>query len=288
MKRHFHGRRFGMSDSVSLSGRIAASFVRCLLIRFFSPRQASSMAKVLITALTLKNCDGAYLRLLREAGHAVVYPDPWDHQLTEVETAAVLPGVDAVLAGSEPYTAKVLASAPQLKILASNGVGYDAVDVVEATRLGIAVSITPGANHDCVAEHMFALLLSLAKNIAIAHKGLEQGRWLRHVTVPLRGRTLGIVGLGRIGKAVALRAKAFGMKVIAFELQPDRAFVQQQGIELVPLETLLRQADVISLHAPMTSQTQKMINTQTLALMKPTALLVNTARGGLVDEPALV
>jgi D-3-phosphoglycerate dehydrogenase / 2-oxoglutarate reductase len=245
------------------------------------------MANVLITALTLKNCDGPYLQLLRGAGYEVRFPDPWDHQLTEVETLAAMNDVDAVLAGSEPYTAHVLANASRLKVIARNGVGYDAVDIAEATRLGIAVTITPGANHDCVAEHCFALLLSLAKNVVIAHKGLEQGNWLRHVTLPLRRQTLGLVGLGRIGKAVALRAKAFGMKVIVHELQPDRDFIAQQDIEVVPLETLFRQADVVSLHAPMTLQTRHLINAQTLALMKPTALLVNTARGGLVDELAL-
>jgi D-3-phosphoglycerate dehydrogenase len=245
------------------------------------------MANVLITALTLKNCDGPYLDLLRQAGHTVSYPEPWEHQLTESETAAALREMDAVLAGSEPYTAQVLAQAPRLRVIARNGVGYDAVDVAEATRRGIAVTITPGANHDCVAEHVFALLLSLAKNVVTSHKGLEQGRWLRFVTRPLRGQTLGLVGLGRIGKAVALRAKAFGMKVLAHELQPDPQFVQTHGIELVPLETLFRQADVLSLHAPLTPQTRHLINAQSLALMKPTALLVNTARGGLVDETAL-
>ena len=245
------------------------------------------MATVLISALTLKNCDGPYLRLLRDAGHTIVYPDPWEAQLTAPETAVALSGVDAVLAGSEPYSADVLAQAPRLKVIARNGVGYDAVDVAEATRLGIAVTTTPGANHDCVAEHVFALLLSLAKNVVIAHKGLEQGRWLRHVTLPLRKQTLGIVGLGRIGKAVALRAKAFGMNLIAYELQPDMSFVRAQEVELVPLDTLFRRSDVVTLHAPLTPQTRHLINAQSLALMKPTALLVNSARGGLVDEAAL-
>jgi phosphoglycerate dehydrogenase-like enzyme len=240
------------------------------------------MPKVLITAAILNDKDAPYLRLLRQAGLEIVYPNPWNGQLREA------PGVKAVIAGSEPYTQKALACGDELRVIARVGVGYDAVDTAAATAQGIAVTITPGANHDAVAEHTFALLLAAAKNVALSDRRMRAGKWHRDTSVPLRGRTMGIIGLGRIGKAVALRAGAFQMRAVAYELFPDQKFVQNNGITLLPLEKLLSEADFVSLHAPLEPATRHLINRQTLALMRPTAVLVNTARGGLVCEPDLV
>lgn len=247
------------------------------------------MLRVLITPTTLKDIPGNYLTLLKNAGMEIVTPtEPWDHQLTEDEVLVQLKGIDATVAGSEPYTAKVLAAHPQLKVIARVGVGYDAVDMAAANERAVAVSITPGANHDTVAEHAFSLLLALAKHVTIVDSQMRQGQWIRNCTVPIRNQTLGIVGLGRIGKAMALRGLAFGMKVIAYEVNPDKAFTQEHHIKLVDLTELFKTSDVISLHAPATAATKHLVNKETLALMKPTALLLNTARGGLIDEPALV
>lgn len=246
------------------------------------------MKNVLITPMTLKSIRGPYFNLLLEAGLSLhTPPEPWDHQLTEEELSKALTGMDAVIAGSEPYTEKVLRAHPKLKVIARVGVGYDAVDVKTATAMKVAVAITPGANHDTVAEHAFALLLALTKHITTADAGMRQGQWKRAITVPLRNRTLGLVGLGRIGKAMTIRARAFGMKVIAHEPTPDANFVLQHDIELLPLEAVMRQADFLSLHVPAIPATRHMINAQSLSLMKPTAYLLNTARGALVDEAAL-
>jgi phosphoglycerate dehydrogenase-like enzyme len=246
------------------------------------------MPKVLITAATLADKVGPYLPLLRDAGLEIVYPNPWDGQLLEADLFRELPGIKAVIAGSEPYTRKVLADARDLRVIARVGVGYDAVDVAAATERGIAVTITPGANHDAVAEHAFALLLSAAKNVAVSDHLMRAGQWKRDITIPLRGRTMGIVGLGRIGKAVALRALAFQMRVVAFELYPDNEFIARHGVKLTPLDKLFAEADFISLHAPLGPETKHMINQRTLGLMKGDAILLNTARGGLVCEPDLV
>lgn len=247
------------------------------------------MPRVLITPTTLKGIEGNYLTLLRQAGMEIVTPpEPWDHQLREEEILEQLKGIDATIAGMEPYNAKVLAAHPQLKVIARVGVGYDAVDMAAATRQGVVVTITAGANHDTVAEHAFSLLFALAKQVVVDDRTVRQGKWIRHVTIPIRGQTLGIVGLGRIGKAMALRALAFGMKVIAYELHPDTNWLSQHDVKLADLATLLKQSDVVSLHAPATPETKHLINEKTLALMKPNAFLINTARGGLVDEPALV
>jgi D-3-phosphoglycerate dehydrogenase len=244
--------------------------------------------RVLITPPALCGLRGAYIDLLRKGGLQITSPPaPWDHQLSESELLDVLPGVTATIAASEPYTDRVMERHPQLKVIARVGVGYDSVDVEAATRCGIVVAISPGVNHDTVAEHAFALLLALAKHITQDDRNLRSGRWVRNLTMPVRGQTLGIVGLGRIGKAMALRGLAFGMRVVACEVTPDGAFAQRHGIRLLPLPELLAESDIISLHAPMLASTRHLINRETLGLMKPTALLINTARGGLVDEEAL-
>src|SRR4051794_24752286 len=174
------------------------------------------MPRVLIGAATLRNHDGAFRTIFRDAGFEVVFPSVTGRQMNEDELLRELTGIDATLAGSEPYTPRVFAAHPQLRVVARNGVGYDAVDVPAATAAGVPVTVAP-ANQEAVAEHAFALLLAVAKQIMPQHEGMRRGAWLRLPTQPLRGQTLGLAGLGRIGKAVALRGRAFGMTVIAYE-----------------------------------------------------------------------
>ncbi len=245
------------------------------------------MQKVLLTPTNLIDLDGPHLTTLRDAGFEVVHTGI-ARLLTEDEILENLSGCCAVLASSEPYTPRVMDAHPQLRVIARHGVGYDAVDVPAATERNIAVTTTPGSNQDAVAEHVFALMLAVVKNLIPQHEGTKLGRWPRSVTMNLRGLTLGIVGLGRIGKAVAVRAAAFQMPMIAHELYPDEELCKQYNIKLVSLDDLYRQADVISLHVPYTPASKHMINKDTLALMKPTAYLINTARGGLVCEKDLL
>lgn len=244
------------------------------------------MPKVLIAPMTLANLDGEFLRVLRQAGFELTFP-PNARQLTEDELIQQLNGVCACLAGSEPYTPRVFKAHPQLKVVARVGVGYDAVDLDAATAAGAAVTITPNTNHGAVAEECFTLMLCLAKELVAQHTAVKNGGWPRKALLPLRGRTIGIAGMGRIGKAVATRALAFEMKVIAHDPYPDKAFGEKHGIPFLPFEDLLRQSDFLSLHLPATPQTKHLINQQTLALMKPTAFLINTARGTLVKEADL-
>jgi phosphoglycerate dehydrogenase-like enzyme len=244
------------------------------------------MLKVLIAPMTLAGVEGPYLQAFRAAGFAPIYP-PQANQLTEDELLTALHGVQAALAGSEPYTARVLAANPQLRVIARAGVGYDAVDVAAATAAGVAVAIAPNTNQGSVAEHTFCLLLALAKRLIPQHLAIKEGRWPRGTNLPLRTRTLGLVGLGRIGKAVALRALAFEMRVQAFDPYPDTAFAAAQGITLVSLEQLLSESDYVSLHMPATEESKQLINRATLARMKPSAYLINTARGAVVNEADL-
>jgi phosphoglycerate dehydrogenase-like enzyme len=245
------------------------------------------MPRVLISSATLASSEGPHLQVLRDAGFEIVFP-PTPKLLTEQELAGLLPGIHATLAGPETYTPEVIRQAKELRVIARSGVGYDAVDVQAATECGVAVAITPGTNHESVAEQTFALILALAKRIVPRHQEVKAGGWKRLPSLALRGSTLGIVGLGRIGKAVALRGECFGMKLLAAEAYPDHAFIRQHGIGLVPLAELLRQSDYVTLHAPLIPETKHLINRETLALMKPGAFLVNTARGGLVNEADLL
>lgn len=245
------------------------------------------MPKVLIAPAVFFHVSGPYVALLREAGLDVVYPPKPDPK-TEAETLESLKGVSAIIAGGEWFNDRVLDQLPDLRVIARAGVGYDRVDVAAATRHNVALTITPTANHECVAEHAMGLLLALTRNVVNHHHDVISGDWTRKLMVPLRGKTLGLIGLGRIGRSVAVRAQAFRLRVIACDAYADPEFVKQLGIELVDLPTLLSQSDYVSLHAPMNETTKHLINKQTLSQMKPGSYLVNTARGGLVNEADLL
>jgi D-3-phosphoglycerate dehydrogenase len=245
------------------------------------------MPKVIIGPATLAGVEAPYLELLRGAGFEPVWPRR-RAQMNEAELLDLLSGVEACLAGSEPYTPRVFDAHPQLRVVARVGVGFDAVDLAAATQHGVAVAIAPGTNQDAVAEHTFVLMLALAKNLVPQHLGTVAGKWPRQANLPLRGRALGLAGIGRIGKAVATRGAAFGMKLIAYDPYPDREFAAKWNVRLLSWEELLRESDYLTLHMPATPASRHMINRDTLKLMKPTAFLVNTARGTLVNEADLI
>lgn len=244
------------------------------------------MPKVLIASSPLVNMPGDHVDALSAAGLDVVFP-PTNAMMNEDQLSAALAGVSGVVAGSEPYTRAVLAASPQLKVIARVGVGYDAVDVPAATDHGIAVCTAPGANQDSVSEHCFMMILALAKSLMKQNDTIRDGGWVRYPSVPLRGKTLGLAGLGRIGKSMTTRAHAFGMKVIAHDPFADKDFAARHDVALVSLDDLLRESDYLSLHMPLIPATRKIINAERLKLMKPTAYLINSARGGVIDEPAL-
>jgi phosphoglycerate dehydrogenase-like enzyme len=246
------------------------------------------MRRVLITTEAIREVPGPHLAVLNESGFTVGYPAK-RLLLTEEDTLEAMHDVVAVIAGSEPYTDRVLAGLPRLRIISRNGVGYDCIDVPAATRHGVAVTITPEGNHAAVAEHAMALLLALTRSVVNNAIDTRAGIWRRrNVHIPLRGRTLGIVGLGRIGRSMAARAAAFDMRLVACEKFPNAEFVKKYNIELLDLDALLRKADIVTLHTPLGPETRELINRRTLALMKPGSVLVNTARGGLVNENDLV
>lgn len=228
-----------------------------------------------------------YLNRLREAGFEVVHTG-LTRLANEEELIDMLPGVYATIAGGEPYTERVFASTKDLKMVARFGVGYDQVDVPAATRHGVAVAMAFGGNHEAVADGAFTLLAAVRCDLPGKHALVKTGRWWSGFDTGIWKKTLGIIGMGRIGRALARRCgRGFDMRVLAYDPVPDPAYAKANGIELVELETLLRNSDYVSIHIPHTKETEGFINAERLALMKPSAFLINTARGVLIDEEAL-
>jgi D-3-phosphoglycerate dehydrogenase len=186
-------------------------------------------------------------------------------------------------------SAEILEAAGSLKVVGRAGVGVDNIDVESATRRGIVVLNAPGGNVISAAEHAIALMLAAVRHIARADASLRRGEWERgrFRGIELHGKTLGLAGAGRIGSEVARRARAFGMRVVAYDPYLSRERAQQVGMELVTLPDLLETADLVSVHVPLTEETQGLIGVKELAMMKPGAYLINAARGGVVDEAAL-
>jgi len=234
-------------------------------------------------------CDGidpSAVKRIREAGHEVVEAKG----LAAPDLLTALRGVHGLLVRSATkVTADVLAGAPDLRVVVRAGTGLDNVDRVAAEARGVIVRNTPDANTISVAELTFAMLLALERHVAPAAADLRAGRWekSRYAGREIFGRTLGIIGFGRIGQQVALRARAFGMPVIAFDELVKNGPAGFPWVRHVGREALLAEADVVTLHLPLTEHTRHSIGARELSLMKPDAVLVNASRGGVVDETAL-
>ncbi|PRY44797.1 NAD(P)-dependent oxidoreductase [Umezawaea tangerina] len=243
------------------------------------------MSLVLITTDHLLH-DEEVESLLTAAGHRIRHlPHTGARDVDEL--VAALDDVEGAIIANEPMTADVLGRAYSLRALVRSGVGYDSVDVDAATRLGISVSNLPGVNSNAVAEYTLALLLAAARGLVPGALGVAGGRWPREGGRELRGSTLGLVGYGASARVVAGLARAFGMTVLCTTSVPE-AERTDPSVRFVDLGTLLRESDHVSLHTALTPRTRHLVDAEAFALMKPTAVLVNTARGGLVDEAALV
>lgn len=225
-----------------------------------------------------------------EAGLEIRLNDSGIH-MSEAQLLAELPGVIASLPSNDEFTARVLDSpgAADLRIISRTGVGLNSIDLAAAAEKGVVVTSAVGQNSLSVAEHTFALMLSAARRIAFQDKGIRAGEWasLRIPGAPLNGKTLGILGLGNIGKEVARRAAAFGMEIIACDIAPDERFAAEVGVYFHSLEEVARRADYLTCHVPLTPETTGIVGRELLGLMKPGAFLINTSRGPVVDIDAL-
>nr|WP_206204139.1 hydroxyacid dehydrogenase [Thermococcus sp. 18S1] len=241
------------------------------------------MVKVLVAApLHEKAID-----VLKNAGFEIVYEEYPD----EARLLELVGDVEAIIVRSKPkVTRKVIEAAPKLKVIGRAGVGLDNIDLEAAKERGIKVVNSPGASSRSVAELAVALMFNVARKVAFADRKMREGTWAKKqaMGIELEGKTLGVVGFGRIGYEVARIAHALGMKVLLYDPYPNEERAKEVGGTFASLEDLLRESDVVTLHVPLIDATYHLINEERLKLMKPTAILINAARGAVVDTEALV
>jgi D-3-phosphoglycerate dehydrogenase len=216
----------------------------------------------------------------------VIY-NPTGKPLISAEVERLLPGIDGYIAGLDGIDANALRAADRLKVISRYGVGFDNVDLDAARSKGIIVTNTPGANSVSVAELALGLILALARQIPEAVEAVHQGKWPRYTGISLEGKTIGILGLGAIGKQLARRLAGFDCQLLAYDPYADAAFAKDNHVKLTSMEAMIRQSDFISLHLPLLPETRNLVNATFLGQMKPGSFLVNTSRGEVVDESAL-
>lgn len=224
---------------------------------------------------------------LEEQVGEVIY-NPTGKPLTSGEVERLLPGIDGYIAGLDGIDANALRAADRLKVISRYGVGIDNVDLDAAHCKGIIVTNTPGANSVSVAELALGLILALARQIPEAVEAMHQGKWPRYAGISLEGKTIGILGLGAIGKQLARRLAGFDCTLLAYDPYADAAFASNNHVELTSMEDVIRQSDFISLHLPLLPETHGLVNAAFLSQMKLGSFLVNTSRGEVVDESALL
>ena len=241
------------------------------------------MSKVLITTSSFNLGNFAQAKSLHDAGISIEV-NPHGRRLSEDEVAdLVATDVIAILAGLEPLTDRVLSNAKSLRVIARCGTGLDSVDLQAASRLGIDVFNTPDAPTQAVAELTIAHMLNSLRHISTTDSNMRSGKWTPTMGSLLATKTVGLIGVGRIGSAVAKLAKAFGSRVIGF----DPVVSSHNSVEMLSLDEVLTQADIVSLHVPINDQTHHIVNASAISRMKPGSIVVNVSRGGLIDESAL-
>ena len=245
------------------------------------------MSRILITTVPFADRNRFPLEML-DANGMNYRLNPFKRKLTEDELIKIVADVEVIIAGTEPITAKVMERAPYLKHISRVGVGLDNVDLVAAEKRGVKVSYTPDAPAPAVAELTIGLMLSLLRNIHVANTAMHQGKWNRHFGRRIAEITIGIIGVGRIGARVLRRTQGFGTpRLLVNDVLPNLELNREFKLEWVSKDIIFQQADLISLHVPLTLKTQGLVSAKELSIMKSGAFLINTSRGGVVDENAL-
>ncbi len=243
--------------------------------------------RILVTARAFWENGAAAEELLRTNGFEVEH-SPVAGPYTAEDLAPVLAGYDAVIASTDSYTAGLMDACPRLKVVSRWGIGIDSVDLEAATQAGVVATNTPGTTTEAVADYAFALLLAVARRIPEGDATMRAGGWGEFPGTLVLGKTLGLVGFGQIGQAVARRAEGFSMRVLAYDPHLSaEAAAQWPNVIVVPLRRLLEESDFISVHAAVTDDTRGMFGAEAFGRMKRTAYFINTARGALVDDEAL-
>ena len=247
---------------------------------------ASLNMKILVTPTSFKpDMTSPALDKLRQFARELVF-NPHPRPLTEDELIPLLDGCDGCIAGLDPYNRKVIESVNNLKVISRYGTGVDNVDLTAAKERNITVCNTPGVNSQAVADLTFGFLLCLVRKLPLLDKRTREGLWDRSIGTELYGKTIGILGLGMVGKAVAKRAVGFSMKILAYDPVIDHDFAKANGIISADFDTVIRESDFISIHMSLKRSTQNIISAEIMRAMKPGVILINTARGGLIDEDA--
>jgi D-3-phosphoglycerate dehydrogenase len=245
------------------------------------------MAKALITTVPFGDKNRLPLELLESAGIEYLI-NPLNKKLTEDQLADMVGDFDVIIAGTELITEKVMARAPNLKLISRVGVGLDGVDLMAAKSRGIRVAYTPDAPAPAVAELTLGMMLTLLRSVHISNAQMHEGKWQRIFGRRLAEVTVGIIGVGRIGTRVLRRTKAFGTpRILVNDTMPDYELNREFKLDWVTKEQIYKEADIISLHLPLTHLTKNMIRREQLLSMKPDAIIINTARGGIVNESDL-
>ena len=245
------------------------------------------MPKALITTVPFALNNHLPIEMLK-AGGVDYHINPLGRKLTEIELSEMISDFDVLIAGTEPITDKVINKANLLKHISRVGIGLDNVDLLAAKRHGILVSYTPDAPAPAVAELTIGLIINLLRFIHISNEQIHRGEWHRHMGRRIPEVTIGIIGVGRIGQRVSRRLSIFGTpRILVNDINPDTSLVPELKLEWVGKDEIYRNADVISLHLPLTSETRNMICREQLLLMKSNAVVVNTSRGGIINEQDL-
>jgi phosphoglycerate dehydrogenase-like enzyme len=242
--------------------------------------------RILVTPTSYGKADARLINELKSQVGEVIY-NPTSKPLPSAEVARLLPGIDGYIAGLDQIDSYALGAADKLKVIARYGVGVDNVDLVATRKRGICVTNTPGANSVSVAELTIGLILSLARNIPEAVSATRAGAWPRMTGLTIEGKTVGLLGMGAIGKQVIQRLAGFDCRLMAFDPVADEKFALKNKVILAPLDEVVCQADFLSLHLPLLPETRNLVNASFLSKMKKGAYLINTARGELIDEVAL-
>ncbi|MBC7083590.1 MAG: phosphoglycerate dehydrogenase [Firmicutes bacterium] len=224
--------------------------------------------------------------MLEDSGHEVIR-NPHGRPFTEEELRTLIKDVDGIIVGLDAISREVIAAAEKLKVISKYGVGVDNIDLEAARAKGIIVTYTPSSNSEAVADLTMGLLLAAARRIPSADRAVRSGDWRKVVGLAVWKKTIGVVGVGRIGRGVVKRASGFNMKILCCDKVMDSDFAARYGAEYVSLDFLLQQSDFVTLHVPLTDETRGLIGEKELSQMKRTAILINTARGEVVDEDAL-
>ncbi|MCT4597974.1 MAG: phosphoglycerate dehydrogenase [Vallitalea sp.] len=242
--------------------------------------------KILITPRSFGQNNSEPWELLKEKGYELI-TNPYGRIMTEEEMIECVKDVDGIILGVDPCGKNVIEKASKLKCISRYGVGLDNVDLDYAKERNIPIHRTVGANSNAVADYAFGLMLDVTRKISHIDRKCRSGNWKKIKTSEIWGKTIGIIGLGAIGKGVAKRASGFNMTVLAFDLYKDEEYAKENNIKYVDLETIYKNADFISLHLPLTDETKDLISYDEFAMMKDNAVIVNTARGGVINEDAL-